>query len=112
MRLLVEELIPYNANFFYNLVTVLDDSDLKRMGKWSEKTLSERYFENLDKLRAAEPKRDPSQKLLIKIGENSIFGETKNEHSNNWVISGEHTSTGKPMLASDPHLTATIPTFW
>ena len=58
MRLLAEELIPYNANFFYNLVSVLDDSDLKRMGKWSDKTLSERYFENLDKLRAAEPKRD------------------------------------------------------
>jgi acyl-homoserine lactone acylase PvdQ len=58
MRILAEELIPYNANFFYNLVSVLDDSDLKRMGKWSEKTLSERYFENLEKLRAAEPKRD------------------------------------------------------
>jgi penicillin amidase len=24
--------------------------------------------------------------------------------SNNWVIHGKHTKTGKPLLASDPHL--------
>lgn len=24
--------------------------------------------------------------------------------SNSWVISGEHTETGKPILANDPHL--------
>lgn len=32
--------------------------------------------------------------------------------SNMWVISGEHTTTGKPLLASDPHLTSQIPGFW
>lgn len=29
--------------------------------------------------------------------------------SNNWVVSGERSVTGKPLLAADPHLTATIP---
>ncbi|MCF2435520.1 penicillin acylase family protein [Streptomyces thinghirensis] len=24
--------------------------------------------------------------------------------SNSWVVSGEHTITGKPLLANDPHL--------
>ena len=24
--------------------------------------------------------------------------------SNNWVIHGKHTKTGKPLLAGDPHL--------
>jgi penicillin amidase len=33
-------------------------------------------------------------------------------HSNSWVIHGDHTSTGKPMLANDPHLGTSIPTFW
>ena len=32
--------------------------------------------------------------------------------SNNWVISGEHTESGLPMLSTDPHLGATIPAFW
>lgn len=29
-----------------------------------------------------------------------------------WVISGEHTATGKPILASDAHLNLVIPSFW
>lgn len=50
------------------MVTVLDDDDVKKMGQWSEKTLSDRYFESLDYLRSAEPKRDheyPAQRERI-----------------------------------------------
>lgn len=32
--------------------------------------------------------------------------------SNNWVISGDRTSTGKPILANDPHLAVQIPSIW
>jgi penicillin amidase len=32
--------------------------------------------------------------------------------SNNWVVSGERSVTGKPLLACDPHLTTTIPDLW
>jgi penicillin amidase len=32
--------------------------------------------------------------------------------SNNWVISGARTSTGKPLLANDPHLGFTTPSVW
>ncbi|MFX0152204.1 MAG: penicillin acylase family protein, partial [Candidatus Hodarchaeota archaeon] len=32
--------------------------------------------------------------------------------SNNWVISGDKTSTGKPMLATDMHLGWTLPGLW
>ena len=32
--------------------------------------------------------------------------------SNNWVISGKHTSTGNPILSADPHLDTGIPAFW
>ena len=32
--------------------------------------------------------------------------------SNNWVVSGDRSVTGKPLLAGDPHITATIPTVW
>lgn len=32
--------------------------------------------------------------------------------SNNWVASGQHTATGKPLLASDPHLELTTPSPW
>ncbi|MCF6522308.1 penicillin acylase family protein [Streptomyces sp. JJ36] len=32
--------------------------------------------------------------------------------SNSWVVSGEYTTTGKPMLANDPHLAPTLPSVW
>jgi penicillin amidase len=32
--------------------------------------------------------------------------------SDNWVVGGEHSVSGKPLLANDPHLGFTIPSFW
>jgi penicillin amidase len=32
--------------------------------------------------------------------------------SNNWVVSGKRTTTGKPLLANDPHLSPTAPSIW
>jgi len=32
--------------------------------------------------------------------------------SNNWVISGAHTATGRPLLANDPHLALGVPSIW
>ncbi len=32
--------------------------------------------------------------------------------SNDWVISGAHTATGKPLLANDTHLELSVPSIW
>jgi penicillin G amidase len=32
--------------------------------------------------------------------------------SNNWVVSGAHTASGRPLLSSDPHLGHSIPSIW
>lgn len=32
--------------------------------------------------------------------------------SNSWVVSGAHTISGKPLLANDPHLSASLPSVW
>lgn len=32
--------------------------------------------------------------------------------SNSWAVSGDRTSTGKPILANDPHLPAQMPSIW
>lgn len=32
--------------------------------------------------------------------------------SNNWVLAGTHTQTGKPLLANDPHLALSAPAIW
>lgn len=32
--------------------------------------------------------------------------------SNNWVVSGAHTRSGKPLLSNDPHLGHSVPSVW
>ena len=42
-----------------------------------------------------------------------LFGERNADiGSNNWVVSGELTASGKPLLANDPHLAYTQPPRW
>ena len=36
----------------------------------------------------------------------------KRGNSNNWVLAGARTSTGRPMLANDPHLLVEFPSVW
>ncbi|MBF13465.1 MAG: hypothetical protein CMF46_03775 [Legionellales bacterium] len=54
------------------------------------------------------------EKLLdmLKIVNSKLGYDLADLGSNNWVISGQHTKTGKPILACDPHLGATIPSVW
>ena len=37
---------------------------------------------------------------------------TKGQGSNNWVVAGSRTASGKPLLANDPHLLAVQPGAW
>ncbi len=42
----------------------------------------------------------------------TLLGSGDGIGSNSWVVSGQHTTTGKPLLANDPHLGATMPGIW
>ncbi|MCP4416246.1 MAG: penicillin acylase family protein [Chloroflexi bacterium] len=44
--------------------------------------------------------------------EDGFLGAADYVGSNNWVISGEHTDTGMPLLANDPHLGIQMPAIW
>ena len=42
----------------------------------------------------------------------ALLGQGDGIGSNSWVVSGQRTSTGKPLLANDPHLGVSIPGIW
>jgi len=42
----------------------------------------------------------------------SRIGSEFQPGSNAWVLSGQHTATGKPILANDPHLEFSLPATW
>ena len=41
-----------------------------------------------------------------------LLGRGSGIGSNSWVVSGDHTVSGEPLLANDPHLSASIPGVW
>ena len=40
------------------------------------------------------------------------LGEVEGKGSNNWVVSGARSTSGKPLLANDPHLGLSAPAIW
>lgn len=50
--------------------------------------------------------RDGLARMPAALGGGDALG------SNGWVVSGEHTTTGGPLLADDPHLGASVPGPW
>ena len=53
-----------------------------------------------------------TEKLDIKKSLASAIIPPEFNGSNNWVVSGEKTASGKPLLADDPHLSLSTPSIW
>lgn len=65
------------------------------------------------KLKAALP--DDLYRLLTRRGSASTAIDAPantNAASNNWVVAGARTASGKPILSNDPHLALTAPSTW
>ena len=55
-------------------------------------------------------RRLPLDRLYAALPPRSVVGPIY--ESNNWVVDGAHSSSGKPLLANDPHLAFGAPGFW
>lgn len=53
-----------------------------------------------------------AQALIAQLAAAARDGRGGAYGSNNWVVSGARTKSGKPMLANDPHLGFTFPSLW
>ena len=42
----------------------------------------------------------------------ALLGRGTDVGSNSWVVAGSRTTTGKPLLANDPHLSPSVPGIW
>jgi penicillin amidase len=55
---------------------------------------------------AKEAAKRATEEVIHDLEDQIIYPEKLDENmaSNNWVIHGNYTKTGKPLLAGDPHL--------
>jgi penicillin amidase len=59
------------------------------------------------------PSEEKSKKLpTTELGSLDLPGGKDGIGSNNWALSGKLTSSGKPLLANDPHLGLSAPAIW
>ncbi|HEX8144239.1 MAG TPA: penicillin acylase family protein [Pyrinomonadaceae bacterium] len=59
-------------------------------------------------LRELALQRERRRRALARVG----LSDVDRLASNNWVVSGKRTASGKPLLANDPHLPASAPSIW
>ncbi|TYS59627.1 penicillin acylase family protein [Sutcliffiella horikoshii] len=93
-------------------------------GHWEGQAFRHHLIQNFPEDKALElfpsyPEDDPSiiqavKDSTIDIGESFAGAVIPHEFngSNNWVVSGEKTESGFPLLADDPHLGLATPSIW
>jgi penicillin amidase len=85
-------------------------------GGWEQEVYRALYADRLptDVQAVLYPTRFPDDRILF--GHDGAPGggaaEETAKGSNNWVVSGAHTASGKPLLANDPHLGLGVPSIW
>jgi len=123
-------MFPYRPkNFLWNY-TCLNDEEMKEAGLYEEyfegKVFNGTSFEGFPEERRPYPpieKATPKQQKEaetpgVKGSQGNVETQTKTiadveiQGSNIWVIHGNLTTTGKPILANDPHLQTVLPSFW
>lgn len=55
---------------------------------------------------------DAYRQALVDLPLNTMIGGKPGAGSNNWVVNGDHTASGRPLLSNDPHLSPTYPALW
>ena len=52
---LVEEMLPFTSEFMHDIVTIVDEDDLKEWDQYSEESLLERYHAAIKHIKQASP---------------------------------------------------------
>jgi penicillin amidase len=82
--------------------------DVKARTQTSQPTGAKDNADYAGTLRAAGELRETLRASMERLG----LSELNREASNNWVVSGRRTASGKPLLANDPHLASSAPSIW
>src|SRR5699024_6137355 len=90
-------------------------------GHWEQQAFNYYAVDQFSKEKAEElmPSYPENAREVIEETELDIAASFENavvppafNGSNNWVVSGEKTASGKPLLADDPHLGLATPSIW
>jgi penicillin amidase len=87
---------------------VVGTDDVKRKASIARPELLSNAASSIAALRSLTLMRETRKRALELTG----LSDIERLASNNWVVSGKRTASGKPLLANDPHLPASAPSIW
>lgn len=113
---LVDEMLPYDpAKYFpFNStanIETIQDVDLKKSGQFVENG-AEKLYEIDEDLLDLREKADSIDVDLLSEKSGLHIDNVNSGGSNCWSIHGNHTQSGKPLLACDPHLSKLVFSQW
>jgi penicillin amidase len=102
------------------------EADLYPVGSWRDHPPTGEVIDWSHPHPAPTPSKDEDEEDDLSQASTAIHGDTLDLRgllglpgcdgcapgSNNWVIAGNHTASGKPLLSNDMHLPLTVPNVW
>jgi penicillin amidase len=93
---------------FSPLDVLVVGKDTRKVATSSDSTTPKNFSVTQAELFALAKDQELESQSLARVG---VYAEGL-AASNNWVVNGKHTVTGKPLLANDPHLAPSAPSIW
>ena len=83
---------------------------IRRLKKKDENTQGKRAVPDTAQPQTAWAAFEGARALLSQLGQPTCNGCAAG--SNEWVVAGSHTASGKPLLSNDMHMSLTVPNIW
>ena len=104
---LAEQLYSYDFKYFENHTrTIISDEELSDMNKFHQNE----HHEKPTGIHKGDIKNYLINDLKRFVSDFEVHHRSGG--SNSWVISGNHTKSGKPIFVNDPHLSNNLPSTW
>ncbi|KAL4453701.1 hypothetical protein ABPG74_009597 [Tetrahymena malaccensis] len=102
------KLMGSREEFNFEMTHIMSDEDLMKTGIFENRT-----EHAIPKDNNVEFSKEYLKRVIQDDIVNMLDGVAKGiKGSNSWVVHGNHTASGKPLLANDPHLETMIPSIW
>jgi len=111
---IVAKMLPFKGeDYYHDDMILINDEDLKKRGLFEGNSNIYEFDPNLLYFRKdEEPKKEKLHYFEEEMAHGSGFSTAPVSGSNCFVVGGQHTETGKPILACDPHLVKWMQSLW
>ena len=112
----VDKLLPFRMENFqefqHDLITTISEEELSRIDMLKEKSNAQELYDIDESLLYIKPRKERLETVSRSTLKDDRSYRRPSSGSNCYAVHGNHTESGKALLACDPHLIKTINSVW